>query len=295
MRALDPALADALAGGATTLCACWLIVRADGVRLGFTDHDEDVRFDGVVFAAAGAVTGSAVESTLGLAADQSEIAGALSAGALTEADIEAGRYDGAEVSRWLVDWREPARRALLFRGMIGAVERQGVRFSAEVLGLSALLNRPLGRAFLPTCDAALGDERCRVDLAAGGFRAEATVTSVAGTMLVVAGLDAFAAGWFARGRAVFLDGAAAGVAAAVASDRLSTEGRVLDLWGPPRAGLAPGTRLSVEAGCDKRLATCRDRFRNLANFRGFPHMPGDGWIMSYPAAGERADGGSRRG
>ena len=28
------------------------------------------------------------------------------------------------------------------------------------------------------------------------------------------------------------------------------------------------------AGCDKSLATCRDRFDNLVNFRGEPYVPG---------------------
>jgi len=47
-------------------------------------------------------------------------------------------------------------------------------------------------------------------------------------------------------------------------------------------------------GCDKRFATCRDRFSNTLNFRGFPTIPGDDFIGIYPAEGERNDGTSRR-
>ena len=38
------------------------------------------------------------------------------------------------------------------------------------------------------------------------------------------------------------------------------------------------------AGCDKRLATCSERFSNVLNFRGEPYVPGQGAMMCYPDA-----------
>ena len=37
--------------------------------------------------------------------------------------------------------------------------------------------------------------------------------------------------------------------------------------------------------CDKRFATCRDRFANGINFRGFPAIPGNDFVISYPVPG----------
>jgi hypothetical protein len=51
---------------------------------------------------------------------------------------------------------------------------------------------------------------------------------------------------------------------------------------------------SFGLGCDKRLATCRDRFANTLNFRGFPTIPGDDFLTVYPVEGDRNDGSSRR-
>lgn len=48
------------------------------------------------------------------------------------------------------------------------------------------------------------------------------------------------------------------------------------------------------ASCDKRWATCVQRFANGLNFRGFPDIPGDDFLTIYPAQGARHDGGSRR-
>ena len=38
----------------------------------------------------------------------------------------------------------------------------------------------------------------------------------------------------------------------------------------------------IIAGCDKTAATCRTKFANFLNFRGFPHIPGEDWLTSYP-------------
>ena len=44
--------------------------------------------------------------------------------------------------------------------------------------------------------------------------------------------------------------------------------------------------------CDQRFETCRDVFANTENFRGFPHMPGNDFMLAGPAAAGN-DGGKR--
>jgi len=43
---------------------------------------------------------------------------------------------------------------------------------------------------------------------------------------------------------------------------------------PMPYAIAAGDTYSMVAGCDKSLATCRDRFSNVVNFRGEPYLPG---------------------
>ena len=49
---------------------------------------------------------------------------------------------------------------------------------------------------------------------------------------------------------------------------------------------------SISAGCDKTFTTCRTRFSNGMNFRGFPLMPGNDFVISYPRRGDGHTGGS---
>jgi uncharacterized phage protein (TIGR02218 family) len=61
-----------------------------------------------------------------------------------------------------------------------------------------------------------------------------------------------------------------------------------------RGVLSAGDRVRVEAGCDKRMESCRLKFANLANFQGFPDIPGEDWMMAVPRSGNPNSGGSRR-
>jgi uncharacterized phage protein (TIGR02218 family) len=52
----------------------------------------------------------------------------------------------------------------------------------------------------------------------------------------------------------------------------------------------------VTAGCDKSFATCKAKFSNPTNFRGYPYMPGNDAVIAYPnSADGTLNGGSRYG
>lgn len=284
-----------LRSGATTVCRAWAVTRRDGVTLGFTDHDRDLEFDGIAFRAATGLTARALEQSTGLAVDNTEAVGALSDAAIRDADIAAGLYDGAEVRSWLVNWTDVTARRLTFRGSIGEIQRQGPSFRAELRGLAEALNEPRRAVYQKPCAAVLGDARCKVDTLAASMSLESTVVSVErGTSLTVAAASGFPSGWFERGRVTVLDGAATGAIGVVKRDRDVAGQRVVELWEVLSAGFSPGDAVRIEPGCDKRMKTCREKFDNILNFRGFPDIPGEDWLVSYPVRSGVNDGGSLR-
>lgn len=282
-----------LATGATSVCQCWAVARRDGVVLGFTDHDRNLAFEGIVFRAASGMTARALQTGTGLAVDNSEAVGALSDACVSEADLMAGRFDGAEVRNWIVNWQDVGQRLMQFRGSFGEVTRAGGAFRAELRGLSEGLNQVQGLAYQRACSAVLGDARCGVDLARAGLALEVPIVAKGGAgVYSVAAVAGFAQGWFQRGRARMMTGEAAGLVGLVKFDQTEGVLRRLDLWVDFAHSAAVGDVIRLEAGCDKSADTCRDRFANFANFRGFPHIPGEDWMTSYPVSGKGNDGGS---
>lgn len=279
MKSLSPALAAHLASATTTLCWCWRLTRRDGARLGFTDHDRDLAFDGTTFEAAAGYTATEMKHGVGLSVDNMEVDSALSSGRLTEDDLSAGAYDDAQVEIFRVNWGDPAQRVLMRTGSLGEIKRNGLAFTAEVRGLAHYLQQPVGRLYQYGCDADLGDGKCRIDLSQPAFRGEGTIISLpTGRAFVASGLDAFASGWLSGGLATFTSGPNAGRGFEVRQHTSNAGIVTIELWIEPAAALAVGDSFRVTAGCDKQFATCRAKFANGANFRGFPHMPGNDFV-----------------
>lgn len=288
---LNPALGAHLLGGTTTLARAWAVERRDGWRMGFTDHDRDLSFAGTTYKANTGMTARALMQTTGLSIDNTEAVGALSDAAVTEADLRAGRFDGARVEAWLVNWADTQARVMLFRGSLGEVTRGAGAFEAEIEGLAQALNELQGHVYQTPCSAVLGDGRCGFDLSQNGFREERALEAVEdGVKLTFTGFDTYADRWFERGRLTVLSGAAAGLTAMIKNDRLGADERVVELWQELRAPLSVGDMLRFEAGCDKQVETCRLKFNNFLNFRGFPDIPGEDWLTTFP----RQVGGNTR-
>lgn len=279
--------------GCTTVCRAWAVLRRDGVSYGFTDHDAGFAFDGIAFKASSGMSAKALQQSTGLSVDNTETIGALSDAAVDEADILAGRFDAAEVRVWLVNWNDPTQRIEQFRGNFGEITRAGGAFKAELRGLTDRLNQPQGQVFQRACSAVLGDAACGVDLTLPAYSATGTVSGFdTDRRIFVTGLAGFAAGWFERGRFKVQSGAAKDLGAVVKFDRIIGTDRVIELWTQLAPGLAVGDAVFLTAGCDKQMETCKVRFSNFLNYHGFPHIPGEDWLTSYPVRSRANDGGS---
>ena len=292
MKRLAPALQAHLDSGATSLAWCWKIVRSDGRSFGFTDHDRSLTFDGLTYEPDSGFAAAEIRSGSDLSVDAQDAEGALSSDRITETDILDGRWDNAMVEVWRVNWQDVQQRVLMRRGAIGELRRGRLSFVAEVRSLSHLLGQTVGRVFQGTCDAALGDVRCRVNVDGTAFTGTGSVASLLrDRAFTVTGLSSFAAGWFAFGSLTWTGGTNAGRAAEISLHEVTGASVSLTLLEAPVRAIAVGDSFQIHAGCDKRIETCRAKFGNAVNFRGFPHIPGQDAIMRYAKSGGRNDGG----
>lgn len=256
----------------TTLAFLWRVERGDGVAVGFTAHDRDLVRDGFVYRAAPGMVPSAIRLSDGFEADDVELDGALASDAFTDADLRAGRWDGARLTVSAVDWTDPDAEAIvLIRGTFGAVALKDGAFSVALRGEAAAFDVPASEETSPSCRASLGDRRCRVDLRGRARRVRAL--SAAGAVVTLDG--ALPDGDFAFGTLMWIDGPRAGMVERV----LSSAGTTVTLAEP--VAVAGAVAVELREGCDRQLATCRARFANAANFQGEPHLPGNDLLMRY--------------
>lgn len=263
----------------TTITLCWRLDRRDGVALGFTTHDRDLTIDGLPYRAAPGMLPSAISLSDGFDVDTLDIRGALTDAAISADDLAAGRWDGARVRLFAIDWTEPRGGTLMLaRGELGDISVRDGGFLAELRGPTALLERPVVEQTSPECRAELGDKRCRAAMAGRRIVTRVAAVEDATTISVDGASDGIDA--YAYGRLRWIDGANSGLVAAVRRSAVTT----IWLREPPPHAIAIGDHVELSEGCDKAFETCRDRFANTANFRGEPHLAGNDLLTRYPGA-----------
>lgn len=264
---------DWLRAEVVTLAWCWRLARRDGVVIGLTSHDRDLMVGGLVYRAAPGMKPSALETSDSLEAATMDLEGAIASDAIAARDLDAGRWDGAELELFVTDWSAADDAPVtVARGSLGAIERRGAAFAAELQGVTRLLDRPVCPATSPSCRAMLGDRACRVDLAP--LTHVRHVVAVDGRAVT---LDS-AVPNMAFGELLWIEGANCGLASPV----IAVGGAVLQLAEGPVFAVTEAVRVRLTEGCDKQLATCRDRFANAVNFRGEAHLPGNDLLTRYP-------------
>ncbi len=260
-----------------TVAVWWRIERRDGVALGLTGHDRDLVFAGLRHRTAPGMVPSAVRRTATFEPDSAEVKGAMSHDAIGEADLVAGRFDGARVSMGLVDW-ETLEAQTLFTGTIGSVGREGETFSAELQSIKQILARQVVPRTSPTCRAEFCGDGCTLSAARFTQNAQVSEVSADGQWVKLAGVadpSRYVFGWLRP-----IDDVDAGIVLRVQS----VQAGWLVLERPLAAGTVVGLRVTVREGCDHTIATCADRFTNGANFQGEPFLPGNDLLTRYPAA-----------
>lgn len=291
MKNVAPELETHLDSDATTLCNAWRLTRKDGVVFGFTDHDNMLEFDAMLFTPESGFLPSAARSELGLNVDDGEVAGAFSSDAITEEDLADGRYDNALVEVFLVNWQDPDSFLKLRTQEIGEVSFGDHVFRAELRSLAHRLDQPQGRVYSRRCRADLGDSACKIDLDAVQYLGSGTVVSAPDDRsCVVSGIASFDAGWFRYGLLKWQSGRNLDLSVEVLDHADNDSEITLKFFSPLGHVPQAGDMFTVTAGCSKSFDTCGEKFANVLNFQGFPHLPGSDFAYGY-ADGETVHDG----
>ena len=181
-------------------------------------------------------------------------------------------------------------------GSLGEVRRSGPAFTAEVRGLAHYLQQPKGRLYQYGCDADLGDARCGIDLDDPDLPRHRHRDRAPSSprLFTASGLGSLRRRLVhARPRHLHLRRQRRPRPGSEAP-RLAGSEATIELWQPMAHAIAPGDTFTVTAGCDKQFATCQAKFANAVNFRGFPHMPGNDFILAVARPGDPANDGQSR-
>ncbi len=263
-----------------SLANCYLLQLATGSQIACTDQDYPVTLNGVTYVANFLqVSGLKFKCAIGLDPDEQRITVAakptdLIGGVPALAAISKGVLDGCAISRFLVFFDGPPVNGkqspiigsvLLFKGRVGKVDSVG-RTRAKITVNSDLVLLDLDmpkNLYAPGCQHVLYDRGCTLN--AANFATAGSVEAADNATLTWSGSNSN----YAQGKLVFTSGINNGLAFTVKA----AGGGALNLAYPMEDVPAVGDTFIVYFGCDHSMGTCRNKFNNLQNFRGFPFIP----------------------
>lgn len=266
-----------------TFNTCVAITRTDGTHFYFTDCDAPITFMGHTYDPTDAYSPSQMQSSADMSVDHVEVLAYLKTGALTEADISAGKWDDAIVQMFAVNRNNLTHGAYQMRyGVLGQLTLVSPgQYQAELRGLTQWLQKQIGYLITPTCRWTLGNlsangtvpgSHCPVDLAALAVTA-VPVTSVTNNQAFHASSLGQPDTYFALGFLKWTTGLNSGRAMDIQASAHSGGSIVLQL--PMLNNVVIGDEFTIYPGCMKRRKEdCHDKFDVVFGFGGWPNLPG---------------------
>jgi uncharacterized phage protein (TIGR02218 family) len=284
MKSISNALNTHLSQEVTTICSCWKIVRKDGQEFYFTDHDQDVIFEGNTYEAESSYDRTAIQSGADFSVDNLDVTGILDSTKISAEEVRAGLFNRADVYVFVVNWKDPTQGALkIRRGWFGEVTLiDETTFTTEIRGLLQALSHDFLEVYSNDCRANFCDTRCRLDLA--DYQIETTVLTSNGRDQIVLSPDislVIPEQGFDYGSVVFVDGPNAGRLIEIIGWDEDT--LTVDLFEGAPYAITPGTAIKIAPGCDGSLASCK-AYNNVINRRAEDYVPGNDTFMQYPDA-----------
>lgn len=162
---------------------------------------------------------------------------------------------------------------IIFSGKINGVQPEGAKITARAEGIKAILDRNFpGVMIAPRCQTPLFSDYCKIDPA--GYKKTGTITfhaepnKIRVTNPAFTGTEEneFAGGYMDTGatnqREVRL----------ILANSAESSGNVDFIIDRAFEHALPGQSADVFPGCDGTAQTCKGKFDNLENFRGFPNI-----------------------
>ena len=233
-----------------------------------------------------------MEEKLNLQVDTFNMESAISSSSINENDLAAGRFDGAKISVYYVNYINVNERVLISVGFMGNIQRNLSVFTAEFRSLPNALDQRIGDTFQRTCPVTLGSQRCGVDLSQTKYFRSANIVSQVGQKSFTVSINPPAsAEVFKHGIVEFLSGDNNGLTFEIKYDLLRNSVRTLFLWDPLPFLLQPNNRAKLIYGCNKSTDHCRNKFNNIINYQGFNYVPGVDYVTKYTKSGDSGNTG----
>lgn len=265
MKKLSKSLADHINSDVTTLATCVKIKLNSGKIITLTDSDQNLNIDGLIYNSNSGFSSSSIIISNDLSVDNFDIDMIINSNDISEQEILAGLYDHAQIEIFMVNYESPKSGIIdITQGYFGEIKINGGKFTVEVRGLTYKFDKLIGELYSPNCRAKFGDQRCKIDR--NRYSKSGVVEEITSCYSFIDSSRVEKSDYFDFGIVEF--------------DKFKYEikdfkDKRLEFYLPLDKSIKAGDKYTVTPGCDKTANMCKNKYSNIINFRGEPHVPGN--------------------
>ncbi len=239
-----------------------------GVEMNFTSADEIIVYNGDTYIPGLIVRDALQHSSDGIHKNQLSVDIERTMALAPFVNTQLPPIGPIECEVYRLNRDDLTEAATVFVGHVLRTELQKTTITLIMGATERYVTKKSPRALMqPRCGNFLGDEYCGINLVTFSTSGEITDVEESGRLLTITGLDTFVDGdltYFVPGFIVSPSGRRYYITSQLTGDKVR-------LW-KPSPELSAGTVVRVVAGCDGLTSTCKERFDNLENRRGFDLM-----------------------
>ncbi len=161
--------------------------------------------------------------------------------------------------------------SIIFNGFVSQIAEDNGLLGVTISPLTSYLNQSIGELFSPICRECLGSKKCGVSLE--NYKTKGKIINIISD-------DCFygdhsvdndkKVDYYQYGLVKFLSGSLKGICMQIKDEK---DGKIFLLKNTKL--LKINDEYEIYAGCDKTIATCKNKFNNVINFRGEPYIKDD--------------------
>ncbi len=247
---------------------CAILPKTLITKIFVTDFDRNLYIDNITYTSDQIFSYSNIESFNSLNADNFQIK--LSINHFNNKNFLHGLYNDAFITIFRTNYNDINKEKILLKsGRIKKIKITDNQITAEIKSISEKNKQLVNNKFSPSCRAQFCDELCKLKEVDFLYAGQVTEIVTENKKFVDISLSK-PKNYFKYGILTFTNGENANLK----QDVKYNHKHEIELTLTTPNKIKPGDQYNIIAGCDKLASTCTNKFNNIINFRGEPHLPG---------------------
>ena len=238
----------------------------------FTNHDEDIIFKNNRYISNSLLKKKSIKQTIDINFDSSYISFQIDNLSILYSDIINGKYDYMEITISIINYNNLESAFTIQTGNLGKIEYRDNCFYSTINSIKQKLSCNSNHIYSSNCRNLFCDSRCKLNI--NNFSTDINITNNENPYMLILDNN-IESDYYTNGHLILLESPYKNIRYSIKSHYNNK----LYLYNPISITEYLPIKARIFLNCSKTFKACKEKFNNIINFAGEPHVPGNSQII----------------